>query len=98
LIGIFSAISRTWGLQVPPFLLDVSQSCGVVDPPEDVALTQQLGEDAVQEGPQNNILQNIDMKVSGCAVPMALVKGPLEPYAIADFRCVCLDLEVAGFW
>jgi hypothetical protein len=43
-----------------PFLLDVSQSCGVVNPPEDIALTQRLGEDAVQEDPQNSTLQNID--------------------------------------
>jgi hypothetical protein len=82
----------------PPYLLDISQSCGVVDPPEDVALTRRLGEDAVQEDLQNSTLQNIDMKVSGCAVPVALVKEPLEPYAVVDFGCVSLDLELAGFW
>jgi hypothetical protein len=80
------------GTAGPLFLLDVSQSCGVVDPPQDVALTRQLGEDAVQEDLQNSTLQNIDMKVSGGAVPMALVMGPLESYAIADFGCIRLDL------
>jgi hypothetical protein len=60
----------------PPFFLDVSQGCGVVDPPEDVALPQRLWEDAVQEDPHSSTLQNIDMKVCGCVVPMALVKGP----------------------
>jgi hypothetical protein len=80
----------------PPFFLDISQGCGVVDPPEDVALPRRLWEDAVQEDPHSSTLQNIDMKVCGCAVPMALVKGPLEPYAITNCGCVRLDLQASG--
>jgi hypothetical protein len=75
-----------------PFFLDVSQGCGFVDPPEDVALPQRLWEDAVQEDPHSSTLQNIDMKVCGCAIPMILVKRPLEPYAVTNFGCVLLDL------
>jgi hypothetical protein len=76
----------------PPFFLDISQGCGIVDPLKDVALPRRLWEDAVQEDPHSSSLQNIDMERSSCAVPKALVEVPLEPNAVADFVSVHLDL------
>jgi hypothetical protein len=80
-----------------PFLPDICQGRGVVDPAQDGPRPRRLWEDEGQEVPYGSGLQNIDMATGSDGVPLALVKMTLVPYSVPSFGRVRSDLKVAVF-